>query len=56
MKVVVLLALVIGLSNMSQPNDKDADTKRVARFGLQGHFYNKLKKTKDKSSGKFKYI
>ena len=51
MKYVLLALALTGLVSMSSPNDKDADTKRVARFGIQGHFYNQLKKTKDKNSG-----
>ena len=52
MKYVLLaLALTIGLVSVSPPDD-DADTQRVARFGINAHFFNQLKKQKDKHSGK----
>ena len=49
--VLLALALTIGLVSASPPND-DADTQRVARFGINAHFFNQLKKQKDKQSGK----
>ena len=52
MKYVLLALALTGLVSMSSPDDNDADTKRVARFGINGHFYNQLKKQKDKNSGK----
>ena len=49
--VFALSVLIICLARATPPKDDADATQRLVQFGLNAHFYNSLKKEKEKNTG-----